>query len=326
MNREFRIGTRESELALWQANLVKDMLAEIGFASTLVLIKSEGDVDLKTPLYEMGVQGIFTRSLDIALLNNKIDIAVHSMKDVPTVLPPGIVKGAVIKRGNYNDIFIVNDKKYNGKHPPEGAFSPLRLSGKYDLLAADLHSVATIATGSIRRKAQWLHRFPDHQIVNIRGNVNSRLRKVEESDWDGAIMAAAGVERINLRPKSAVELDWMLPAPAQGAILAACKAGDEDCREALKGINHKATAIAAETEREFLRALMGGCATPISALAIVDNKDVYFKGNILSTDGRKKIEIEKQVSVDKVESLGLRMAADILKDGGREILDQFRNE
>lgn len=326
MNREFRIGTRESELALWQANLVKDMLAEIGFASTLVFIKSEGDVDLKTPLYEMGVQGIFTRSLDVALLNNKIDIAVHSMKDVPTVLPAGIVKGAVIKRGNYNDIFIVNDKKYNGKHPPEGAFSPLRLSGKYDLLAADLHSVATIATGSIRRKAQWLHRFPDHQIVNIRGNVNSRLRKVEESDWDGAIMAAAGIERINLRPKSAVELDWMLPAPAQGAILAACKAGDEDCREALKGINHKATAIAAETEREFLRALMGGCATPISALAIVDNKDVYFKGNILSTDGRKKIEIEKQVSIDKVESLGLRMAADILKDGGREILDQFRNE
>lgn len=326
MNKEFRIGTRESELALWQANLVKDMLAEIGFASTLVLIKSEGDVDLKTPLYEMGVQGIFTRSLDVALLNDKIDIAVHSMKDVPTVLPSGIVKGAVLKRGNYNDLFIVNDKKYRAKHPPEGAFSPLRLSGKYDLLAADLHSVATIATGSIRRKSQWLHRFPDHQIVNIRGNVNSRLRKVEESDWDGAIMAAAGVERINLRPKSAVELDWMLPAPAQGAILAACKAGDEECRETLKGINHKATAIAAETEREFLRALMGGCATPISALAIVDNKDVYFKGNILSTDGRKKIEIEKHVSIDKVESLGLKMAVDILKDGGREILDQFRNE
>lgn len=325
MKKEFRIGTRESELAMWQANLIKDMLLEVGFQSTLIPIKSEGDIDLKTPLYEMGVQGIFTRSLDIALLNDNIDIAVHSMKDVPTLMPSGIVAGAVIKRGNYNDLFIVNDKKYHGRKPPSGSFSPLRLSGEYDLLDDDLHSVATIATGSIRRKAQWLHRFPDHQIVNLRGNVNSRINKIIESDWDGAIMAAAGVERINLRPQSAVELDWMLPAPAQGAVLAACKLGDQDVFNALQKLNDVDTEICVNIEREFLRALMGGCSTPISALAIADKNEIFFKGSLLTTDGKSKVEIEKTVSKKNTEGLGLKMGAEILKDGGREILNQITN-
>lgn len=325
MNKVFRIGTRESELALWQANLIKNMLLEVGYSSTLVLIKSEGDIDLKTPLYEMGVQGIFTRSLDIALINDTIDIAVHSMKDVPTVMPKGITSGAVIKRGNYRDLFIVNDKKYLGRKPPLGSFSPLRLSGDYDLLGDDLHSVATVATGSIRRKAQWLHRFPDHQIVNLRGNVNSRIKKISDSDWDGAIMAAAGVERINLRPDSAVELDWMLPAPAQGAVLAACKINDEDSLNALRKLNDSDTEMAVNLEREFLRALMGGCSTPISALAIADKNDIYFRGSILTTDGKSKIEIEKHVSKKNLNGFGLRMGADILKDGGQEILNQITN-
>ncbi|MEO5967101.1 MAG: hydroxymethylbilane synthase [Ferruginibacter sp.] len=325
MKKEFRIGTRESELALWQANLIKNMLLEVGYTSTLVLIKSEGDVDLQTPLYEMGVQGIFTRSLDIALLNDSIDIAVHSMKDVPTMIPNGISQGAVIKRGNYRDLFIVNDKKYHGRKPPHGSFSPLRLSGDYDLMGDDLHSVATIATGSIRRKAQWLHRFPDHQIVNLRGNVNTRIQKIGDSDWDGAIMAAAGVERINIRPASAVELDWMLPAPAQGAVLAVCKSGDTESLEALQKLNDPDTEIAVNIEREFLRALMGGCSTPISALAIADKKEVFFRGSILSTDGKSKIEIEKQVSKNNLVGFGLKMGVDILKDGGQEILNQFKN-
>ncbi len=325
MKKEFRIGTRESELALWQANLIKDMLLEVGYNSTLVLIKSEGDVDLQTPLYEMGVQGIFTRSLDIALLNDSIDIAVHSMKDVPTMMPNGITQGAVIKRGNHRDLFIVNDKKYHDRKPPQGSFSPLRLSGDYDLLGDDLHSVATIATGSIRRKAQWLHRFPDHQIVNLRGNVNTRLQKISDSDWDGAIMAAAGVERINLRPASAVELDWMLPAPAQGAVLAVCKTVDTETLSALQKLNDEDTEMAVNIEREFLRALMGGCSTPISALAIADKKDIFFRGSILTTDGKSKIEIEKHVSKKNLIGFGLKMGVDILKDGGQEILNQFKN-
>src|SRR6188768_2681292 len=149
MNSTIRIGTRESELAVWQATLVKNMLAGKGYSSTLVYIKSEGDIDLKTPLYEMGVQGIFTRSLDIALLNNRIDIAVHSMKDVPTQLPKGIVTAAVLKRASYKDLLV-----YKGELP---------------MVNGELPSTAplTIATSSIRRKAQWLNRYPNDIIENL---------------------------------------------------------------------------------------------------------------------------------------------------------------
>ncbi|MBL7763850.1 MAG: hydroxymethylbilane synthase, partial [Chitinophagaceae bacterium] len=200
MNKIIRIGTRESQLAVWQATQVKDLLAASGYQSELTYIKSEGDIDLKTPLYEMGVQGIFTRSLDIALLNDKIDIAVHSMKDVPTQLPEGIVQAAVLKRGSYKDLLVVKGETSNVKATPI-----------IEKLFTSHASTFTIATSSIRRKAQWLNKFPHHKIENLRGNVNTRLKKLDESNWSGAIFAAAGLERINLRPENSVELDWMLP-------------------------------------------------------------------------------------------------------------------
>ena len=171
MNRVIRIGTRESQLALWQANEVKRHLEEGGHTTELVLIKSEGDIDLSTPLYELGVQGIFTKALDIALLNDTIDIAVHSMKDVPTQLAKGISEAAVLPRASYKDLFV-----------PKQGFE----------LTDDTIS-ATIATSSIRRRAQWLNKFPNHRIESLRGNVNTRLRKIEENDWNGAIFAAAGL-------------------------------------------------------------------------------------------------------------------------------------
>jgi hydroxymethylbilane synthase len=205
MDKIIRIGTRESQLAVWQATLVQQMLAKVNARSELVYIKSEGDIDLQTPLYEMGVQGIFTRSLDIALLNNRIDLAVHSLKDVPTQLPKGIIHCAVLERASYKDLLV-----YKGDVP--------------SLLTQN--AALTIATSSIRRKAQWLNRYPDHNIDNLRGNVNTRLKKLEESDWHGAIFAAAGLERINLRPAQSFELDWMLPAPAQGAIVVVCREDD----------------------------------------------------------------------------------------------------
>jgi hydroxymethylbilane synthase len=210
MYNSLKIGTRESQLAVWQATLVKDLLIRQGIESELIFIKSEGDIDLKTPLYEMGVQGIFTKTLDAALLNKKIDIAVHSMKDVPTQLADGIAQAAVLKRGNYRDIFIVNNEQLtvNDKKPISEILNSPSGEGGF-----------TIATSSIRRKAQWLHRYPNHTIENLRGNVNTRLKKLAESNWHGAIFAAAGLERINLRPKNAIELEWMLPAPAQGAII-----------------------------------------------------------------------------------------------------------
>ncbi len=329
MKQSFRIGTRESELAIWQATLVKDLLAEANYSSQLEYIKSEGDIDLNTPLYEMGVQGIFTKTLDIALLNNRVDIAVHSMKDVPTLLPKGIVQAAVLKRGNHKDLFVPNKNMWNknGKWQQTAGYIK-DMPGKIPMEDSPFtndHPIFKIATSSIRRKAQWLHRFPDHLIENLRGNVNTRLHKLEESDWQGAIFAAAGLERIHRRPADAIELDWMLPAPAQGAIMVVCREGDEPALEACIKMNDEATAVCAKTERDFLRELLGGCSTPISAFAEMDNNDVFFKGNILSTDGTMIAEIERHVSIHEISGFGNKMAQELLNNGGKEIASHIKN-
>ena len=266
-----RIGTRDSQLAVWQATEVKRLLALNGYASELVYIKTEGDLDLQTPLYEMGVEGIFTRSLDSALLNNRIDLAVHSMKDVPIVLPVGLIQAAVLERASQKDILVY----------------------KTDLdFLEDLHVHAIIATSSIRRKAQWLNRYPNHTIESIRGNVNTRLHKLQEQNWDAAIFAAAGLERIGLRPEKSIDLDWMLPAPAQGAIIVVARSNDQHAMDATITINHSKTAICTKIERDFLRTLLGGCSTPISAYAEIKHDQLLFKGNMLSVDGKEKVSIE----------------------------------
>ncbi|MDB5279701.1 MAG: hydroxymethylbilane synthase [Ferruginibacter sp.] len=322
MTKIIRIGTRESQLAVWQATLVQQLLAKNNQPAELVFIKSEGDIDLQTPLYEIGVQGIFTRSLDIALINNKIDIAVHSMKDVPTQLPKGIVQSAVLPRASYKDIFV-----YKGE-----------LSSIEDELGYDAgkwathdsrfithHSPFTIATSSIRRMAQWLNRYPNHSIENLRGNVNTRLRKVQENNWQGAIFAAAGLERINLRPEKSIELDWMLPAPAQGAIMIVCRDGDEVCLQACDLLNDAATATCAKIERDFLRTLLGGCSTPISALAEIKDDQIYFRGNILSADGKEKVSIDKWITHAEANEAGSVLANKILLNGGEKIALAIRN-
>lgn len=310
MGKVIRIGTRESELAVWQATEVQHLLAQHGYVSELVFIKSEGDIDLKTPLYEMGVQGVFTRSLDSALLNNKIDIAVHSMKDVPTQLPKGIIQASVLKRGPVKDLLVW-----------KGEWS--MVNGEWIIPG---RSELQIATSSIRRKAQWLHRFPSSQIHNLRGNVNTRLRKLTEENWDAAIFAAAGLERINLRPKNSIELDWMLPAPAQGAIMVVCREEDAYSLEACVHFNDANTAFCTKLEREFLRALFGGCSTPVSALAEIMNDEVHFKGSIFSVDGKQKVEYENTVPVWQAAHLGLEAAEEILNHGGKAIADSIRNE
>lgn len=317
MNKVIRIGTRESQLAVWQATLVQNLLKEYGFPSELVYIKSEGDIDLKTPLYEMGVQGIFTRSLDIALLSDKIDIAVHSMKDVPTQLPKGIVQAAALKRANYKDLFVYNDASIVNRQ--SSIVESLRLG--QPLPIADLPF--TIASSSVRRRAQWLNRYPSHLLENMRGNVNTRLRKVEESNWSGAIFAAAGLERINLRPKNAIELDWMLPAPAQGAIMVVCRDEDYFCLDACENFDHSDTQLCTKIERDFLKTLLGGCTTPISALAVVKDGQVYFKGSLLSVDGKYKFETEAVEGAFEGYDLGVRCANEILKQGGKKIIDQI---
>lgn len=304
MKKIIRIGTRESQLAVWQATRVQELLAQHGIEAELVYIKSEGDIDLKTPLYEMGVQGIFTRSLDIALLNNRIDVAVHSLKDVPTQLPEGIVPCSVLERGSYKDLLV-----YKGQVP--------------SLLTED--APLTIATSSIRRRAQWLNKYPHHTLENLRGNVNTRLQKLEQSDWHGAIFAAAGLERINLRPTQSFELDWMLPAPAQGAIVVVCRKEDDYSHYSCRLFNDEATELCTAIERDFLRALLGGCSTPISALAEIEDGMVLFKGNILSPDGKEKAEIEKIVPVKSAADFGKEAAHILLQSGGATIAKKLRD-
>ena len=316
MKPTLKIGTRESELAVWQATQVQILLKENGFSSELIYIKSEGDINTVTPLYELGVQGIFTKTLDAALLNNKIDIAVHSMKDVPTQLAKGIKQAAVLKRASYKDIFVFKDKSI---------VDSWQLT--VDRINSPLGDEGIIATSSIRRKAQWLHRYPKHSIENLRGNVNTRLKKVYEHEWNGAIFAAAGLERINLRPKNSVDLNWMLPAPAQGAIMVVCREDDSFSFEACKFFNNVDTALCTKIERDFLRTLLGGCSTPISALAEVKNDKIVFKGNICSVDGKEKIEIEKETSIKDSEQLGVNAANEILNDTkAQKIMQAIRNE
>jgi len=311
MKNTIRIGTRESQLAVWQATQVKNLLQQSGYTAELVPIKSEGDIDLKTPLYEMGVQGIFTRSLDLSLLNNRIDVAVHSLKDVPTQLPKGIVTAAVLQRGSYRDILVP---------------APNLPATDFPSLFNTPHAPLTIATSSIRRKAQWLNRYPDDIITNLRGNVNTRLQKLQSSNWHGAIFAAAGLERIDLRPEGSIDLDWMLPAPAQGAIAVVCRDNDKFSYEACRAFNHEATEHCTQIERDFLRALLGGCSTPISALAEMKDGLICFRGNILSPDGKEKAAIEKTAPAYEWEALGKVAAAELLQAGGRAIAEQLRHD
>lgn len=295
-----RIGTRDSELALWQANKVKNELEALGYQTELVPVKSQGDIVLDKPLYEFGITGIFTKSLDVAMLLDQIDIAVHSMKDVPTILPEGIVEAAVLKRANSNDILV---------HKGLGF----------------LEGEGIVATGSLRRKAQWLHKYPKHKIAELRGNVNTRLQKLKDNDWNGAIFASAGLDRINLKPDSYLDLDWMVPAPAQGAMLVVAKENDDFSRNALSALNDKETEICVHVEREFLRTLEGGCTAPIGALATIEAEKIHFKGVLFSIDGTQKFEIEKTVPLSKNELFGQACAKEILDRGGAELMQQIKS-
>ncbi len=302
MSKKLRIGTRESQLALWQANHVKVLLKKYGVEAELIQIKSEGDLDLTTPLYAMGVQGIFTRSLDQALLNNKIDLAVHSMKDVPIELPAGIVEAAILERDSPYDLLVPHPSNEN--------------------IHLENHEEAIIASSSLRRKAQWLHRFPADRIEPIRGNVNTRLKKLEASNWWGAIFAAAGLQRLGLRKSSSIELDWMIPAPAQGAILVVCRENEKEILEWCHKIHHEPTAFCVKIERDFLAAMLGGCSTPIGALAETEGEEVFFRGNLLDPSGDKMFSIEKRISVELAASLGTAAAYELLSSGGQEILEK----
>jgi len=299
MKKVIRIGTRDSELALWQANDVKKKLDKLGHSTQLIPVKSDGDLELDQPLYSMGITGIFTKTLDVALLSNKIDIAVHSMKDVPTILPNGIAQAAVMKRANQKDILIHKGLDF-------------------------LNTEGIIATGSLRRKAQWLNRYPLHEVVGLRGNVNTRLRKLEDNTWNAAIFAAAGLERLNILPKNCTELQWMVPAPAQGAMMVVAKKEDIFCIEALTSLNHENTEICTKVERDFLKELEGGCTAPIGALATIEKEFLLFKGILLSLDGQQTIGVDKKIKLADATNFGKACAREILTNGGKELMQDIK--
>ncbi|MBT0607884.1 hydroxymethylbilane synthase [Aequorivita echinoideorum] len=321
MKKVIRIGTRDSELALWQANTVKSRLEALGYTTQLVPVKSTGDLILDKPLYEMGITGIFTKTLDVAMLNGTVDIAVHSMKDVPTQLPLGIVQTAVLEREATEDILVTKG-------------------------TVDFESPCTIATGSLRRKAQWLHRYPHHTVVDLRGNVNTRLQKLNDNNWQGAIFAKAGLERLGFvdgkRIKSpsfggvGEDLDWMLPAAAQGAMVVVALEKDEFSREATAQLNHPESELATFLERDFLRTLEGGCTAPIGASAEIMDSEIRFKGCLFSLDGKTKIELEKNSAITEEQlktshfkdnlRLGRDCALEILGNGGAELMASIKEK
>lgn len=302
---KIRVGTRDSELATWQARQVAGKLQKLGHETELVFVKSKGDLDLSTPLTEMGGKGVFTKALDDAQLNNEIDIAVHSFKDLPTENPLPLKVGAVLERGDPRDTLVasngtdfLNDRAYE----------------------------AIIATSSNRRRAQWLNRYPGHSITNIRGNVNTRLQKVNNRNWDGAIFAAAGLLRINLGKHISEYLDWMIPAAAQGAMAVMVRENDSEMEDAVGLLNHHETALCTSIERDFLHDMEAGCSAPVGAYAYIQKEQVHFKAVALTIDGTDRYDYNKKIPVSDAENLGHEAARALLDKGAIKVIEEMKSQ
>lgn len=292
-----RIGTRGSPLALAQAEEVKARLIaafpDMAEIPEIVVIKTTGDKILDRALAEVGGKGLFTKEIDDAMLDGRIDIAVHSMKDVPTWLPDGIVLPCMLEREDTRDVFISEKAK----------------------TIADLPSGSVIGSAALRRQALILHRRPDLKVVTFRGNVQTRLKKLAAGDVDATLLALAGLNRMDMAhvATSIIEPEEMLPAVAQGAIGITCRTDDENAHEALAALNHEETVIRVTAERALLKVLDGSCRTPIAALGeIKDDGSFYFRGLAARPDGSEVIEAERSGSLNEAEALG-RDAGDELK-------------
>jgi hydroxymethylbilane synthase len=297
------IGTRSSELALWQANFVKSELENNypDISVELKHVKTKGDKILDVALDKIGDKGLFTKELEVELLNGTIDLAVHSLKDLQTELPEGLKISTICKRHDVRDVFISNNKNMGLLDIPENA---------------------TIATGSLRRRSQVLNLRPDLNIVDLRGNINTRIQKYLDSDWTGIILACAGVERIGLTEHigSYLDTDQILPAVGQGALGIEIATGREDLKEILSKINDKETEIAVTAERAFLRGLGGGCQTPIAAFAERIDGKMLLKGLVASVDGRRVLRKECIFEDADANDAGKYLAEYMLEFGAEELL------
>ncbi|PCJ81229.1 MAG: hydroxymethylbilane synthase [Bacteroidetes bacterium] len=298
-----KIGSRNSKLALWQSHYVADALEKTGHTTEIIELISEGDRVLDTPLPLMGGKGVFTKVLDEALIKGDIDIAVHSFKDIPTQLLPGIELGAILERENPVDVIVCR----------EGL----------DFLN---NKVAVIATSSNRRKSQWLQRYPTHNIVDIRGNVHTRIEKLKSSKWDAAIFAAAGLIRLGLEHEIGMTLDWMVHAPAQGAIAVVYASESDNILQSLQTLNHRDTASCTLAEREFLNELSGGCSVPVGAKVYIHDQEIFFNGVVLSPNGEQKIEISLNRPLHNAVGIGREAAILALEEGADKLMSPERNE
>ena len=301
--RSIKIGTRNSPLAMWQAREVARNLQNLNYTTDIVPVLATGDKNLNQPLYKLGITGIFTKDLDMALLNNEVDIAVHSLKDIPTELPENIEIIAVLERDYPQDVLV----------------------RKKDAQNLELHDLK-IATSSLRRRAFWCKEFPDTQFSDIRGNVQTRLNKLEENDFDATMFSLAAIERMGLDVHYE-HLPIMISAPAQGVVAICGRSDNAEMKEIFSQINHKPTQICVEIERNFLNTLEGGCTAPIGAFAeINDRNEVRFIGRLCSLDGKNCIETDEIFEWNEHENFGKTLAQKVLENGGRELMHQIKSE
>jgi hydroxymethylbilane synthase len=303
------IGSRGSELALWQSNFIKEELEKRNrnLSVEIKIIKTKGDKILDVALSKIGDKSLFTKELEVQLLNKRIDLAVHSLKDLQTRLPEGLKLSAVSRRHNVEDVLIARKK------------------------GITIHTIkenGSVATGSLRRRSQLLHIRPDLTINELRGNVNSRIKKFLESDWDGIILARAGVERLNLKNyiSSYIDKEDILPAVGQGALGMEIHSDNKIVDEILQSIHHEKTYKSVLAERAFLRELEGGCQVPIGAFAEVKPNGIYLDGLVGSLDGSLTFRKKLRGSSKDPEKVGRELAKDLIKAGAGEILDEIYNK
>ncbi len=304
MTEKIHIASRGSALALWQTNHVKGLLevAHPGITVEIVIIKTTGDQILNSPLSVIGGKGVFTKELEESLLAGETDIAVHSLKDLPTTFPDGLHVSAILKRASVEDAFLSNSKGMTIESLPHGA---------------------TIATGSLRRKAQLLALRPDLNIVDIRGNVPTRIEKLRNSTWSGMLLACAGVERLGLSEviSQKIPTPTILPAPGQGAIAIESRINDQRVLTLCASLHDKQTADAVTAEREVLRMLGGGCQVPLGTFARYENDNLKLDSCIAMTDGKKMIRANAVAEQNESPSeLGARVASILIEQGGDSII------
>jgi hydroxymethylbilane synthase len=304
-----RIATRSSELALRQARLVADALGARGTPSTLVTFRTTGDRNTEKPLAAIGAKGLFTHELETALLKRRVDCCVHSLKDLPTEMPEGLAIAAILEREDPRDVLVVNDAI-----AAEGI--------------ADLPRGSRVGTSSLRRRAQLRHARPDVEVVELRGNVPTRLRKVDDGQVHAAILAAAGLHRLGVHQRIDAYLappDW-LPAPGQGAIAVQVRAADDAVRGLIAPLDHAPTSCATRAERAFLAALEGGCQVPIGALVMEQEGAFVLHGMLSDVAGRRVLRGSTVIDRADPERAGAQLAAELREQGADAILAGLRGE